>query len=676
MIRKLLTAVAMLVALAASLWVWRPGDLQDMLADGPFRDTTGFEPWPLPIAHTDRLFDIGVVDANGDGWLDVFTSNHHFRQVLLLSDGQGGYRDVVDEWKLDQDSHFPLAELAFLAPKPDQPGIYVYWYGTNLIVKAHQLAQIGPWRGSMGIYSGVKITGKEGFDAEAHESREGDVVRTRVDFSPQSDGMLVLTPGSQGLPLDFRFEGVRPEQIFVGLGKVPPKATEFSLSMRDRHGMAWADFNGDGVLDVFINRGALGGALRAFPAQVTAAVRDELLLSEGPGRFVDMAERLGIEKQGCSGRHAMWVDFDGDGLLDLFVNCYDRDAVEGDYPKQLYRQSPPGVLRNVADDVGLALPDQQMSNLLWVDADGDGDTDLVAFQPDRGLFLYRNGPQGFVGELIAARSPAAIEAANAARGSARFYDGKLLIIDLDADGRPDIFMASRQGNVVLRNLGGRFEAIDPAGIGLPPSSMYASWVDIDNDGRSDLFLAPQGIYRQTTPGRFTGTGVLEVHPDRLLAAVANWFDIDNDGAVDLVIALEADPGFDPWWQLADGPTQRSRWSVYALRNRSSDRKHWLQVDLVGDAGNRDGIGALVTARTAGRAEVRGIGWADGSFFSQGHHRAYFGLGDGPGPDELEILWTDGHRQRIGSPGIDRRLVIRRDDAGPATPASSGPPARP
>jgi hypothetical protein len=665
MSRKLLTAVvvlATLVAGLAALGAWRADDLRDMLADGPFRDTTGFEPYPLPIAHADRLFDIGVVDANGDGWLDIFTSNHHFRQSLLLADGKGGYRDVVDEWKLDQDSHFPLAELAFLAPKPDQPGVYVYWYGTNLIVKAHQLAQTGPWRGSMSIYSGVKITGHENFDAEVHESREGDVVRARADFTPKADGMLVLTPTSQGLPLDFRFEGgVRPEQIFVGLGKVPPKATDFSLVMRDRHGMAWADFNADGVLDVFINRGALGGTLRAFPAQVTAAVRDELLLSEGPGRFVDAAAKLGIEKQGCSGRHAMWVDFDGDGLLDLFVNCYDRDNVEGDYPKQLYRQFPAGTLRNVAAEVGLDLPDQQMGNLVWLDVEGDGDQDLLAFQ-DEGLVLYRNERGSYAREVVVtAPMPDPRHRIGGAGEASDFFDGKLAVADIDGDGLPDVFSSSRRGNVLLQNRRGRLEPVDLRGAGLPPASMYAAWVDFDNDGRPDLYLFPQGLYRQRADATFEETGILSTRPDRFVAAIASWADLDNDGRPDLLLALNENRDFKPWWQFGDHSLRlrRGRWTVVALRNQTNRANRWLQVDLRGTGGNRQGIGAKVELKTGGRSQTGTVGHGEGSFFSQGLYRLHFGLGEAQRVDSLSVRWPDGTTQDLGGIQASQRLTIEQ-----------------
>lgn len=659
MLRKLAVPALVLIALAATLWAWRPGDLKDILADGPFRSTAGFERYPLSIEHTDRLFDIGVVDANGDGRLDVYTSNHHFRQVLLLADGKGGYQDVVPDWGLDQSHEFPFAELSFTVPEPDKPGIYVYWRGTNVIVRAHQLQQVGAWRGSMRMYSGVEIVGKEGFVADKHSSQDDAIVQTRVDFEPKADGMLVLRPGSQGLPLDFSFEGgVRPEQIFVGRGKVPPRATAFSLTMRDRHAHAWADFNGDGVMDVFINRGALGGALRAFPAQLRDAIRDELLLSEAPGRFVDVAASMGIDKQGCSGRHAMWVDFDGDGLLDLFVNCYDRENVAGDYPKQLYRQYPAGTLRNVAAEVGLGLPDQQMGNLAWVDADGDGDQDLLAFQ-DEGLLLYRHEGTAFVREVVATRAKDPNLIIGRSGEAASHFDGKLTIGDFDADGRPDVFSSSRRGNVLLRNRDGRFESIDPQAVGLPTVSTYAAWVDFDNDGRLDLYVFPQGLHRQRADGRFEPTGILAAHPDEFVAVIANWADLDNDGRLDVVFALDPNPRFKPWWRLKEEPTERGRWKVVAYRNLAPTANRWLQVDLQGSSGNRQGIGAIVQVKAGTQTQTQAVGHAEGSFFSQGHYRVHFGVADAARVDALVVRWPDGAVQELPAVESGQRLTIER-----------------
>lgn len=659
MLRKLVVACILLTALAVALWTWRPGDLKDILADGPFRSTAGFARYPFPIEHTDRLFDIGVVDANGDGRLDIYTSNHHFRQALLLADGKGGYRDVVGEWRLDQSREFPLAELSFSVPQPDKSGVYVYWRGTNVVVRAHRLRQTGAWRGSMHIYSGAEIVGKEGFSAAKDEARRDAVTETRVTFEPNGDGMLVLRPGSQGLPLDFRFEGnIRPEQIFVGLGKVSPTATQFSLTMQDRHGMAWADFDADGAMDLFVNRGGLGGALRAYPATITDAIRDELLLNR-EGRFVDMAAHVGIEKQGCSGRHSMWVDYDGDGLLDLFVNCYDRESVAGDYPKQLYRQAPPGVLRNVAQDIGIGLPDQQMGSLLWLDVDGDRDQDVVAFQ-DEGLVLYLNTGDAFQREIVAARKSDVGERIVAVtRAAAWIYDGKLISVDFDGDGRPDVLASSKRGNTLLRNVGGRFEVADLAATGLPATSTYAAAVDFDNDGRVDLHLVPQGLYRQRPDGRFERTGLLEMHPDRYQAAIVSWPDLDNDGRRDVVLALHENPDYKPWWRRGTPQESRSRWHVAAYRSALDAGNHWLQVELAGPAGNRHGIGAVVTVARGEQTQTRTVGDAEGAFFSQGHHRVYFGLGAGDGTATVNVTWPDGHAQQVEAIRSNQRLTMSR-----------------
>ena len=294
-----------------------------------------FVDYPLPIKETHRLFDIGVVDANGDNFLDIYTSNHHFRQSLLLADGQGGYRDVVSECGLDQSREFPMAELSFTAPAIDKPGLYIYWFGTRVVIQTHKTSETGLWKGSLQIYEPVEIIKNDGFtiykdEKELTVTKKAKVVKTVLEFSSGTDAKLMLNPGGQGLPLNFQLNDINPiAQVYVGRGKVSPTSTNFSLSNRDRHSLAWADYNNDGQLDIFIPRGALGGALRAYPDEVVNWVKDELLVSQSPGSFVDISSRVGINKRGCSGRHARWLDFNQDGLLDLFINCYDRKNVMG-----------------------------------------------------------------------------------------------------------------------------------------------------------------------------------------------------------------------------------------------------------------------------------------------------------------------------------------------------------
>lgn len=611
---------------------------------------------PLPLAETHRLFDIGVTDANGDERLDIYTSNHHFRQILLLADAKGGYRDVVSEWGLDQSHDFPLAELSYATPKPEQPGVYVYWRGTNLVLRAHRTETLGTWRGSLHTFDPVSVVKNDKGWTDKHERRRGVVTETMLDFTLQPGGQLILQPGGQGLPVDFAFDGaVGPAQLFVGLGKVSPTSTRFSLAMQDRHAHAWADFNGDGVPDVFINRGALSGTLRAHTAAVQRGIKDELFLSRGPGRFVESAAVAGIEKNGCSGRHAKWVDFDGDGLLDLFVNCYDREHVSGDFPKQLYRQGPNRTLREAAATAALALPGEQMGNLAWLDAEGDGDTDLLAYQ-DEGVFLYRNANGVFSREAVAARDAAAHPKIGKTGGDRWTYDGKLSIADFDADGDPDVFLASKTGNRLLRNRGEMFDSIDPATLGLPEYSGTAQWVDFDNDGRSDMHLFPQGLYRQRPDGRFEATGLFAYPAGQYEAAIINWFDLDNDGRLDVLLALAENPAYRQWWAFWKKPGQKGRWALRAFRNTGT-ADHWLQLRLAGAGGNPPAIGARVTVTTPAGTQSQDVGSSEGSFFSQGHYRLYFGLGPHAVVDSISVRWPDGSQERLDNVKADRLLVI-------------------
>jgi hypothetical protein len=618
----------------------------------------GFVVHPLPQQGADRLFDIGVVDADGDGNLDVYTSNHHFRQVLWLGDGKGGFRDVLGEWRLDQSRDFPLAELSFASPVPGDAGVYVYWRGTQFVIQAHRGAALGAWRGTMRVLDPVSVASNQGFDLHKTDFRDGEREGAELTFSAAGDARLVLVPAGQGVPLDFRFEGkLRPEQIFVGLGKVSPSATAFSLSMRDRHGHAWADINDDGVLDVFINRGALGGRLLQLPPTVRDSLRDELLVSEAPGRFSDVTVAAGIEKRGCSGRHATWVDVDSDGSLELFVNCYDRENVAGDFPKQLYRRVGPMRFEEVAQAFGLGLPDQQMGSYAWFDVDGDGDVDLLAFQ-DEGLFLYRRAGARLERELVQPVDSSGADKIGHTKGADWFYDGKISVGDIDGDGDFDAFVSSKRGSVLLRNEGGRLVPLDPARVGLPSDSLMAALVDYDNDGRLDVHLVPQGLYRQGPDGRFERTGLLAFDPAQYQAALVNWLDLDNDGRLDVLFAVSPDPAFKRWWRFGEQKMRPSQWQLEARRNLAA-APGWLAVDLDGPAGNRQGIGAVVSVTAGGTTQRRIVGAADGSFFSQGQYRLHFGLGEQRRAERVQVVWPDGVTQDVGAVEAGRVLKVRR-----------------
>lgn len=644
-----------------------------------------FESDPLPVDVITQIYDMGVTDADNDGQLDLYTANHNYRQFLFLNTGAGRYKDVLSEWKLDQSVSLPGVEQSRSPPHIERPGLYVYWIGDALHLQFHAIEGLAPAKGSLHLFNLATIVKNDGVEIHENVSRLGMIPETRLEISATRSSHLVVYLLSRGSPVNFRIDapwartstfvgrnGITP-QPFAGVadlaaakaGDTCPTCLQFEMTLLDRHGMAWSDFNGDGVPDIFINRGALGGTLRTFPKQVRDQVGDELLLSQGPGRFADRARELGIEKKDCSGRHVRWVDFDGDGRLDLFINCLDRGSVPGGYPKQLYRQGPDKRFADVADKVKLDLRDHELVDMVWFDADGDGRIDLFTHE-ESGYYMYRLSGSTYerqhvhTGPFHRANTPGL-------KGNTTDYwqfDGKLSVADFNADGRLDVFVASKRGNVLLVNEGGgKFRSVEPASIGLPAQSVAATWVDYDNDGRMDLHVVPEGLFRQDPVGRFVRTGLLALPAAKYQAAIINWFDRDNDGAPDVVIALQENASMWRWWDKlhksddVKGEDDRFDWKILAYRNLAQ-KSNWLQLQLAGAAGNLEAIGAHVTLRTISGQQARQVGSHEGSYLSQGHYRLYFGLGDQKGPVSLEVLWPDGIRQTQKDVPVNQRLTLK------------------
>jgi hypothetical protein len=274
------------------------------------------------------------------------------------------------------------------------------------------------------------------------------------------------------------------------------------------------------------------------------------------------------------------------------------------------------------------------------------------------LFLYRNQAGSFTQENIVRRTAAEAKKIGQSGGNYWFYDGKFTLSDYDADGDLDAFSSSKRGNVLLRNDRGQLTAIGLDTVGLPQTSSTASWVDFDNDGLPDLHLVPQGLFRQRENHHFEETGLLASPPEQHQAAICNWLDFDNDGRLDVLCALDENPDFKRWWEWSREPKRKGRWEVSALRN-AGPQNHWLQVELDGGPGNRQGIGAQVTVVTADRQQTQEVGATEGSFFSQGHYRLHYGLGDSASPVRIAVRWSDGARQEMPNAAVDRLIKISR-----------------
>jgi ASPIC and UnbV/FG-GAP-like repeat len=557
------------------------------------------------------LDDLGVVDYEGDGDLDVFTTNHLSTQLLMANDGTGSFADRLTAAGLNQTPEFPGWEDDPNVPDQSAPGLYIYREG-GIVVRL-----VGEERAVSGqIEFLAPVTVAEATGAQVSVTRDfaQQPPRNVARFSMAGGSTLRLIPESTGLPIAVSIDPpYQPADVFVGRRKVTPSAPQFTLYQRDRHGMAWADYNHDGHIDAFVTRGGVSGNIKRYEG----VIQDELLLGDGSG-FRDAIAGTGITKGTCRGRAAGAVDYNRDGLIDVFADCF------GDSP-MLFRQRRNGSFKNVSGPLERARV--RGTAFEWLDLHERGGEELIAARTKKFDVYSRRRGKWARAEPVKGRHDANAQ--------------KLAVADYDNDGDPDVFAAAKSGSSLLVNRRGRLERRRPQSVGLPSRALTANWVDYDNDGLADLHLVPGGIFRQVARHRFAQTG-LALPGDPAVRAIASWFDFNADGARDAVLAVRRD-------------TVGKHTELRLLENVGA-AGHWLEVELTGPPGNRQALGAKVSAKVPGKTLTQWVGQSDGSQLSQGHYRLYFGLGTATGAS-LKVTWPDGSVRRLGAVGADRIVRI-------------------
>jgi hypothetical protein len=214
-----------------------------------------------------------------------------------------------------------------------------------------------------------------------------------------------------------------------------------------RFGMAWADYDADGDMDLF---GAEGPGRWSDESRR----RGRLLRNDG-GVFADVTQASGLRAESADGM--AWGDFDGDGDLDLFVP---RGHHHGnDTPRRLrnrlYRNLGGGSFDEIAQQTGVA-ENRNSEDAVFADFDNDGDLDLYVVnartpQGEQPNFLYQNLGDGRFRELAAAVGAAGVDWG---------LTGSVATGDLDGDGFVDLAIAHGLSTVgydgptqILRNQG-------------------------------------------------------------------------------------------------------------------------------------------------------------------------------------------------------------------------------
>ncbi len=374
-------------------------------------------------------------------------------------------------------------------------------------------------------------------------------------------------------------------------------------------GVAWADIDNDGYLDV-CRVGDVGYDNRLW--------RNNGDTPGASGTFTDISASAGILTVPTIGIKPIWGDYDNDGFVDLFFS-------NGAPLVFLFRNNGNRTFSDVTVAAGLYGP--YGGGAEWADYDNDGDLDLfIAPDGDKNYFFENRGDGTFM-EVTEESGLNRVVDNTGSRGSVVWGD-------YDNDGYLDLYEAIvRQSNYLYKNKGdGTFmnvtaeagsEALeDSLGDGLA-----VAWGDYDNDGYLDLYLVgmsdidnlPDHLFRNNGDGTFTDAAT-----EAEVGAEGNWgiawCDYDNDGDIDLILST-------------------FNGSIRLLKN-NGNLNNWLQIRLSGTLSNRAGIGAKVIMVSENLSQMREVSGGSG-LFDQSSLPVEFGLGLDAIVDSLIIRWPSG-----------------------------------
>jgi enediyne biosynthesis protein E4 len=431
-------------------------------------------------------------------------------------------------------------------------------------------------------------------------------------------------------------------------------------------GVAAGDYDNDGFVDLY----------------VTGFNRNQLFHNNGDGTFTDVTAKAGVsgaipESAKAWSVAAGWLDYNNDGLLDLFVVNYlnyklstATPCVQQGHPAYcspvdflgtpniLYRNNGDGTFTDVSDRSHISQYVGKGMGLAFADYDNDGYTDIFVSNDTFENYLLHNNGNGTFSNVALSAGVAYNAFGNAIAGMGADFR------DLDNNGRPDIFETAMfgEGFPLYKNLGdGQFQDYTSAAGLAALTSRSTAWgvgvFDFDNDGNKDLFTAnsdildnsmelahrpfalPNRVFRNQ--GNFMFQDVSSTAGASFQVAAphrgAAFGDLNNDGKIDAVVAV------------LNGPPE-------IWMNHSENRNHWIMLKLIGTKSNRDGLGTKIRITTAEGTQYNHATTAL-SYNSSSDKRVHFGLGSANLVDTIELSWPSGIKQVLKNVKADQILTV-------------------
>ena len=220
-------------------------------------------------------------------------------------------------------------------------------------------------------------------------------------------------------------------------------------------------------------------------------------------------------------------------------------------------------------------------------------------------------------------------------------------VDLDGDLDMDAFLVSRIASWVLVDKDGQLVPTKPEVFGLPSSLRSIAFADYNNDGLMDAHTIPGGLHINVGGSMYENVSLLDdgQSVSEITASRCNWYDKNNDGYLDLVCVVERNNVVEKrLWSRWTGKKNNERyWTSHSVTVNPAlySENNWIQIDLDGDLGNKQGVGASVILSSGDKQWLLQVGQFEGSKFSHGHFRLYQGIGTSAFVDNIAVFWPDG-----------------------------------
>jgi hypothetical protein len=456
------------------------------------------------------------------------------------------------------------------------------------------------------------------YDATEHfelEGITGGVHAIQADFN--NDGHLDILVLRGGWQLE---GGKHPNSLLRNNGDgtftdITQRAGLLDYS--PSHTAVWADFDGDGYLDLFVGHETGSYDQVDFPEQHFDVPQhpSKLFKNNGDETFTDISVKAGILLSKWV-KGAVFTDYNNDNKPDLYISCYNGS-------NHLYRNDSKGPghfsFTDVTAETGVAEPFFSFP-VLAADINNDGWEDLVVF----GYFSSGNDLAEEYVTLQGARFPTITYINN---GDGTFYvrsreNGPqqsilamgINIGDLDNDGYPDILAGTGAGalealypNVMLKNISGQ------------------KWADVSSTSRLGHLQKAHGIA---------------------------FADFDDDGDLDIYMNIGGLYTGDFFWN--------------ALYENQGSSQNWLKISLEGTESNRSAIGAKVILRVKSNNEqytFQRVVQA-GSSYGSSPLQLHFGLGQFQIVDEMQIEWPSGKISKIRNIAVNSSFYWKESEAAP------------